>query len=146
MAIDRQAYEKRRADRRAARCRHFTGIRLDGPGSGSCKLGIDYDSVKNGKPYGLACTSPEARPCCDKWEGRTPEELDAEDARFELVLQNTATARVAIVEHTGGKRGVSGAIDCPVCGNSECLRFSVAGSNGHIHAQCQTDGCVSWME
>lgn len=36
--------------------------------------------------------------------------------------------------------------DCPVCCESNVLQFTRSGYNGHIHAKCATDGCVSWME
>jgi hypothetical protein len=38
-----------------------------------------------------------------------------------------------------------GVMDCPVCGTGK-LHYSRAGYNGHVHARCETDGCVSWME
>lgn len=69
----------------------------------------------------------------------------------QVLFEKTMRARGAIVEHLGGpwKKGVEGSvgqIDCPVCGNKDCLRFSRAGVNGHIHAACLTKDCVSWME
>lgn len=42
--------------------------------------------------------------------------------------------------------GGAGRIDCPACGGHETLGFTRAAYNGHIHAACKTDGCVSWME
>jgi len=54
-------------------------------------------------------------------------------------------ARAAIIKHTDGKRGVAEEIDCPVC-NTGKLRFGVAECNGHVHACCNTDGCVRWVE
>ena len=33
---------------------------------------------------------------------------------------------------------------CPVCEGT--LRYAVADYNGHIHAKCETNGCVQWME
>lgn len=69
-------------------------------------------------------------------------------ARFKKICD----ARKAIVEHLGGpwhrqnnKKGGSGCIDCPVCGNKESLFFSRAAYNGHIHAKCKTADCVAWM-
>lgn len=47
------------------------------------------------------------------------------------------------------RRGMAGecdTIDCPVCKGEKCLDFSRSGYNGHIHAACRTEGCVSWME
>ena len=55
-------------------------------------------------------------------------------------------AREAIMAHTRGKRGVGGTIDCPICGKPGALSFTVAKVNGHVWAQCKSDGCVAWME
>lgn len=38
----------------------------------------------------------------------------------------------------------SGTIECPVCkGRLAWTRDSV---NGHLHGQCETDGCLRWMQ
>lgn len=43
------------------------------------------------------------------------------------------------------KKGVQGAMDCPVCKKGQ-LRYTRAACNGHIHARCSTEDCVRWME
>lgn len=50
------------------------------------------------------------------------------------------TARKAII--ATGKQ--SGFVECPKCGGK--LRFAVAKSNGHVHAQCETQSCIGWIE
>lgn len=35
-------------------------------------------------------------------------------------------------------------LECPVCKGR--LHLSQAAYNGHVHGQCETKGCVSWME
>jgi hypothetical protein len=37
-----------------------------------------------------------------------------------------------------------GVVTCPVCKGR--LRLSHAAYNGHVWGQCETEGCVSWME
>lgn len=37
----------------------------------------------------------------------------------------------------------SGTIVCPAC--EKTLYYTVAPSNGHIHAKCETDNCISYM-
>lgn len=79
------------------------------------------------------------------------EQLEENRKALEKRFEATGKARAAIVESLGGpwKRGMpgaSGAIDCPVCSGPNSLRFSRAGYNGHIHAACTTEDCVSWME
>lgn len=73
----------------------------------------------------------------------TAEEIEAKEKEFEDHLANMIFARAAIMEDTGGKRSVGGSVTCPKCAG--ILRYSVA-SNGHVHANCSTGGCLSWME
>lgn len=47
-------------------------------------------------------------------------------------------------EASFGARGVSGEIVCPKC--SGRLRYSIAGSNGHIWGTCETKGCLRWIQ
>lgn len=84
----------------------------------------------------------------EKFSKPKPREMSPE---VRELFERTMKARAAIVDHLGGpwKRGAKsagGVIDCPACGNTACLQFSRAGINGHIHAACRTEGCVSWME
>lgn len=37
-----------------------------------------------------------------------------------------------------------GIIECPICKGK--LYLSQSAYNGHVHAKCETRGCVSWME
>lgn len=57
--------------------------------------------------------------------------------RFEQI----GIARQAIID----TKLSSGVIDCPICKSGK-LQFSVARSNGHVHAHCSTRLCMSWME
>jgi len=60
-------------------------------------------------------------------------------------MEELLLARISIMNHTKDQVSVSGVIDCPVCKKENSLNFAVS-SNGHIHAKCDTDGCVRWME
>lgn len=120
----------------------------------TCKAGVSYDSFK-GVPF-------EMRPCfcrpgndpnagCSLMEMPTAEQLAEGEEYIRKLFEATGRARAAIVESLGGpwKRGmmgVRGKIDCPVCGGAQSLSFSRSGYNGHIHAACTTENCVSWME
>lgn len=131
-------------------CNHYRSMH----NNDTCKVGVSYESLK-----GIAF---EKRPCfckpgkepnagCSLMEMPTPEELAETEAYFRKRFEMTNKAREAIVTHLGGawKRGVAGAsgvIDCPVCGVEKSLQFSRAGCNGHIHASCNTQDCVRWME
>jgi hypothetical protein len=59
-------------------CKHYGGTAYPG----SCKAGMDYDAVKDDsqKPRRWACTSPECRHLCPKFEEWTQEEIDAQNA------------------------------------------------------------------
>lgn len=130
-------------------CKHYHGMyRKD-----SCDAGIAFRDLPKYGEKGFMDSCPCFGPStgCEKAEYPTPEELAAQEAAFELRCQNTGKVRHAIVAYLGGpwKHGTPGAqgtIDCPVCGGTASLRFSRAGYNGHIHAGCSTENCVSWME
>jgi len=63
----------------------------------------------------------------------------------ETLARKVLRARKAITDKVGKQRGVSGEIACPVCATGK-LRYSIAWTNGRIHAGCTTDNCVRWME
>ncbi len=81
--------------------------------------------------------------------------IDDQDAKFETQLASIRTARAAVEAAIGpwpdARPGASlicqvGSITCPICGVVGALRFRRAASNEHVHAACQTPGCVQWME
>lgn len=130
-------------------CKNYRGM----SGKVACEVGVRFDSLANYGTRGFM----DSCPCfgnvggCNKAEYMTDEEQQAYRRRIDQGFANIGAARKAIVEHLGGpwKRGTpgaSGTIDCPVCQSKASLRFSRAGVNGHIHAACATEGCVSWME
>jgi hypothetical protein len=51
--------------------------------------------------------------------------------------------RQAIMDTAKGRQGISGEMDCPVCGSR--LAYWVF-PNRHIHAECSTADCVHWRE
>ena len=71
----------------------------------------------------------------------TKEERDALRANMGERIKQIGVARAALINTKQG----SGEIECPICKTGK-LHFSVARSNGHVHAQCTTRLCVSWME
>lgn len=40
--------------------------------------------------------------------------------------------------------GDSGTVECPVCKGR--LAWARDSHNGHLHGQCETDGCLRWMQ
>ena len=130
-------------------CKNYRGMHE----KQACEAGVRFDSLPfhGTKQFMGACPCFGPKEGCELAAYPTEEEMAAGDEEIEARLVNYDTARQAIVNHLGGpwKHGTSGAggvIDCPVCKQPDSLQFSRAGYNGHIHARCKTDGCVSWME
>lgn len=129
---------------RSLGCIHFNGIQHD-----ACRAGINMRAHVGGDDFGWAKRIPclgerDGIVPCDKRRLQTAAEADAEDAEFEARFAHIKAARAEIVQRHGKQRGVSGQVRCPAC--SGLLAYSIAAYNGHIHARCETDGCVSWIE
>lgn len=127
-------------------CKHYKGMHK----KESCESGVLFSELPF---YGTKefhencpCFGPRTKELCDKVEYPTAEELAEKEAWINARIEAIGKARQAIVAASGGKPGATGYIDCPACDGVQSLRYSVSGYNGHIHAACKTDGCVSWME
>ncbi len=134
-------------------CKHFNGVHHD-----ECRSGVNYRTLA-GEPA-LGCMT--RIPClyikepkggemsvCDKRELPTLEEAEAHVAAGEAAIERHMKAFRAAHDDAkakGLKRGNGGSssLACPVCGGT--LRYNVADYNGHMHGQCDTEGCVQWME
>jgi len=131
-------------------CNHY----LARHASEKCAAGIEYSRWQDKPIDEWPCFRKEGQaPCasCEKAQFPTREELEAEEREIKERTTRMGLARAAIVAYLGGpwKRGVggvTGSMDCPVCGAAGALQFSRAGYNGHIHAGCKTKNCVAWME
>ena len=70
------------------------------------------------------------------------------EAEFAESMRKITMARKAITDKEGTKKpliNIQDSIQCPVCSEGQ-LHYRISSYNGHIHAQCSTDKCVSWME
>lgn len=141
-------------------CVHYRGISPK-----QCAAGVEMATVlkRHDPPVKLADGKSTLRltlPCipewnpagiqCEKCHYPSPEEIAAEEAEMNVRLERVRTAKSAIVAaigpYTKGKtRGCDGSLPCPICKTGR-LHYSRAGYNGHIHARCSTENCVSWME
>lgn len=134
-------------------CRHFNGVQHD-----CCLAGVNY-RVLAGEPRDgcmtrvpcLPWSDPKHGPMaeCAKHETWTPDEAEQHVTEGDAAMQRHL--RVFRAAHDdakakGLKRGHGGnsSLVCPICAGT--LRYAVASVNGHVHARCETDGCVSWME
>jgi hypothetical protein len=85
---------------------------------------------------------------CTQYCEPTAEELTEQDKLISKMFTDVMTARKAITDYikvNNLPRSCAGYLDCPICEQVRALVWSRA-SNGHIHAQCNTEGCVQWME
>lgn len=126
------------AEQIADSCVHFTGIQNQ-----TCKAGVAYSSFD--RP-GLPCLK-------DFCKGHTCEHLHfptAEEVAAQVAFERTRMALDGVRQDMKAKgfrrgRGGQSELPCPVC-TTGTLRYSVANCNGHIHAACTTQRCVSWMQ
>lgn len=132
-------------------CKHYRGMFQ----KDRCEAGVAFADLPNhGTKWfhdSCPCFGPNQSGDCASKEYPTAEEIEAREQEIAKLFAGTMLARSAIVEHLGGpwKKGMdgsSGVIDCPVCKGEGTLQFSRAGYNGHVHARCKTEDCVSWVE
>ena len=127
---------------RADTCKHFSGVQND-----RCGAGIAYADFPPGALPCLPRFRDRAPPVttCEKREYPTPEEIAADAAETIAVLGRVDIAYGAIRAKHGKAVGLADTMPCPnLCGGT--LRYSIARSNGHVHAACSTAGCCAWME
>ena len=60
-------------------------------------------------------------------------------------LAHRAAHDDAKTKRLGKGHGGADSVECPVC-KAGRIYYRVAGDNGHMHARCETEGCVMWME
>ena len=128
-------------------CKHFTGVQHD-----VCGVGVPYASVRPKTGGGLPCFRgfDMAGGECPRveWPSRDEAEKEAveEGAAFaRTMLACSAAHEDAKAKKFGKGHGGADSLPCPVCTTGR-LYYRVAGYNGHMHAKCETEGCVSWME
>jgi len=131
-------------------CAHFTGVQHE-----ICRAGVRYDAAREPKtdttPYRFACFQDEAYGLvCEKARFPTRAEAEAEKIADDAIFAKHALAHRAAhndAKTKGFKKGTGGAnsVECPVCLKGR-IYYRVAAYNGHMHAKCETEGCVSWME
>lgn len=108
-----------------------------------CALGIKAKLGAKPCMDGHKCESPLE--LCPKWERQSLESAIERHARIEASFRHMAIVGPVVAEWRKRKPiGKQEIIECPACGGR--LHLSQAASNGHVHGQCETEGCVSWME
>lgn len=142
-------------DQIAGRCVHFTGL-----SKGKCEAGMSYDEVDKDMRIvyraGLPCLKPDecdlgrldGRPqChCPHLQFPTEEEVQKEIDMWAEQTKKMTMALEIIDPIRKAQKGKNwrGVLECPNCKGK--LHVTHAAMNGHVHAHCETKGCVSWME
>lgn len=123
------------------------------PENDTCEAGVRFDTF-NGDDRSF-----ERRPCfikpdeqpsdrahCPKLRPPTPEEISAHEAWLESRLNTLTTVMEGIsgwrAKHKG--RSAQEVVECPACKGR--LHLSISAYNGHVHGNCETEGCAQWME
>lgn len=117
------------------KCIHFNGIM-----NKCCEAGINYDSVRIDRPFKFPCLKQGGE--CASAVFPTEEQVKKELEEMEARTTQTISAMILIQDHIQKTKDQSGTIKC-VCGGK--LSYAVAGSNGHIRANCKDCG-ISFME
>lgn len=137
-------------------CQHYTPDSIYGlqgkKATGLCGVGVKVDSVrieKSSKPCIAGHELPDATAVCPKWIRRTREQGEARADALEAAMKRHEMAGpIVSAWRTWSKTNrvaKQEAIDCPTkCGGK--LHLSQSAYNGHVHGQCTTKGCLSWME
>jgi hypothetical protein len=84
---------------------------------------------------------------CALYVEPTPEQVQAHRVRTDAYMERTMAAiTVASAWRVKPKPAKDRAevIECPACKGR--LHLSQSAYNGHVHGQCETTDCVSWME
>lgn len=135
-------------------CRHYNGT--VGGDKACCNAGIDYRRVVGGPDAGwvgrLPCipfSDARQEPAhCGNYATRTDVEIAEQRREFEAAIERMekVTPTIAYIKETYKGKSTSGTARCPACGEPKALRWSISGSRGHVHMNCMTPGCISFME
>lgn len=124
-----------------------------------CGAGVNVREHVGGPDLGWCCRAPcfggvgpneratGPIPPCERYRVSTPEEVAAKEAAVERMVAETLKVEPLVREiksRFARGEGGAGVEACPLCGGK--LRWSLAGSNHHMHARCDTEGCVAFLE
>lgn len=154
------------ADRHQQWCVHFKrtpGYKRFVRGSKeACGAGVVFDELAKVEELGfsgcalrLPCIRSHHDPAnrkgqplceCPKLRWPTSEESEAHEREIKESIERTNAAMKAVTPIRAKWKGQnwSGTVECPVCKGTLNVRH--AGSNGHVWAKCNTEGCVAWIE
>lgn len=147
---DERSQREKRIEFTMNYCRHYnpdTRFGMRGKkATRLCDAGVSYDTFEAKEtPCIGGHKLPDALAVCPKWDRKTRAEGEKRADDIEAFLNRMRIVMPVVAEWRKkpplGKREV---IECPMCKGR--LHLSQAACNGHVHGQCETAGCVSWME
>lgn len=144
-------------------CIHYTGLTNN---ESCCKAGVHYRDQFDGWRPGIFLRLPcvnlvpgrggvlqpldrrdQVKIPCPLYQEPTDAQIAAYDAETEAFMAKAMTAikvagkwRVKPKPETDRRE----VIECPICQGR--LHLYQSAYNGHCHGQCETEGCVKWME
>lgn len=142
-------------------CKHFIGHGMPT----HCAAGVCYQDVTHnpeaiGSAFRVPCRLPSSwtnpvyrdmasestQGVCEKREFPTDEEVAESERQMAEFMR-----RVTLVDPVIGKlkkehkgKSFQGEIECPAC--KGVLHVRISGYNGHAKVNCETEGCVSFIE
>lgn len=119
-----------------------------------CALGLGASSAmkrarKAGEPNMCPCIggheASDVLALCPKWERRSLEHAEKRADDIAAAMERMSIV-MPVVNAWRDKKpfGKQEVIECPKCKGR--LHLSQSSYNGHVHGQCETKDCVSWME
>jgi hypothetical protein len=123
-----------------------------GKGHDTCEAGVRFEiwrGIGHDKQPCFLDKAGKSKPdalVCEHLRRPTPQEIE-EHEKWADARMNTMIVVMTAIQPWRAKhkdKSASEVIECPACKGR--LRLSIAACNGHVHAHCETEGCVSWME
>lgn len=130
--------------------RYNRDVKADQPNT--CEAGVDYEAWRGIGHAAQPCflddkgfSNPDAMQC-PKLRRPTSEEIADHETWLSGRHNLLGTVMVGIAPWRAKHKGKSATevVECPACKGR--LHLSIAAYNGHVHGQCESNNCVSWME
>ncbi len=142
-------------------CKHFIGHGMPTHcAAGVCYQDVTHDPEAIGSAFRVPCRLPASwssqrlrdmaseatQGVCDKREFPTDEECARSEREMDAFMMRLAlvTPKINRLKNENKGRHFSGQIECPAC--KGVMHVRIAGCNGHAKVNCETEGCVSFIE
>lgn len=115
----------------------------------TCEAGVEHSTLPQkfaDRPCFLT-EKGESKPgasFCSELRRPTPDEIEAHEKWQKGRTFGLLNAVARCFEHSEGRKNVQGSIFCDAC--EDGVLHYVVHYNGHIHGNCSTPNCLSWMQ